>query len=321
MINIKYGTDNNKIDITKIVQDKFTLNGITEISNIDHVRSFHFGDPEYGIVKNIFYNNNKIENKNQNIKLYIKKKIYIYFFICCINNYLKITNYIYNYIKNSSIYDSITEIRCVITNSKNDKDLKNFYKYEKIKIIHKEYENLGNNSEYIILNLLKKDSSLDNFYVLYLHTKGVSERHQNIVMQKNISSWINYLLYFNIDCFETIYKNLDNYDAISTNLIGNNSNIFNNNYNNINELIEKEGWCGPSWPYIFSGNFWWSKSSYIKDISNCKKEYPSAEFWITCGKNGKFLSLFNVNHNFYESEYEEHKYKNKELMLYEKINY
>jgi len=247
-------------------------------------------------------------------------KNYIYMTICCINNCNFIVNFIYNYLKKSKLFDIIDEIRCVIINSKNIEIINNFIKLPKIKVIYKEFDNIGNYSEYITLNLLLEHSKLENFNVLYIHSKGVSDRHQDTNSFKNILSWIKYLLYFNIDKYEIVLHNLQFYDSIGVNLNGNNTNIFTNNYNSISKLINNEGWCGPSWPYHFSGNFWWSKSNYIKNLNNCLKEYPASEFWITTGKTGKFLCLWNAEHNFYESEYNSDIYINQDLKLYTRIN-
>ena len=314
-----YGTNNKKIDITNIVYSNYCNENKIIIPEDDSIRAFYFGDPEFGTVKNIYIDNKNYGSKKINI---YEKKILIYFTICCINNFLEISEHIYNSLKqNNELFNSIYEIRLIILNAKNDNLLKSFYNYEKINVIYKFDSNPGNQGEYITMNIIKKHSQTDDFYILYLHSKGVSDRHQTNKMKKNILSWTNYLLYFNINYFEFIYNNLEIFDVIGVQLHGNNSNNYYKNFCGIEDLISKEGYCGPSWPYHFSGNFWWSKSEYIKNIRNPEEKYPAAEFWITNGNTAKLLTLWNENINFYEEELKKSLYENKLLKLDTKYNY
>ena len=264
---------------------------------------------------------------NSKIKINIttsETPIYIYITVCCINNYSdmfnKLIDSIYN---NESLYNLISEIRLIIFYSDNDFLLQKYYSHSKIKIIQKFKQNFGNNTEYYSLNILKKHSMNENFYVLYLHTKGVSERHQNKLIQEKINYWIDYLLYFNINYFNYIINNLCNYSAIGVDLNGNNCNKYYSNFKNLNELIEKEGLLGENYPYCYGGNFWWSKSEYIKDISDCEITYPASEFFITNGNNGKygkFLCLWNSKVDFYKIKYTKDNYINKKLKCYVYFN-
>ena len=106
----------------------------------------------------------------------------------------------------------------------------------------------------------------EDFNVLYLHSKGVKWNNK----KQCISDWVSLLLYFNIKYHEEILNKLDNYDVIGVNL-------------SLENIIH------------FSGNFWWSKSSYIKTLNKeIMKQYCGPEFWITQKKTGKFLSLFQL---------------------------
>ncbi len=160
---------------------------------------------------------------------------------------------------------------------------------------------------------------IDDFYVLYLHTKGVSERHQNKLSQSNINSWTDYLLYFNINYYDYILKNLEKYSVIGVDLNGNNCNKYYSNFKNLDELVNKEGLAGNNYPYHYGGNFWWSKSDYIKKIAQCEENYPAAEFFITNGNKGEFgnfLCLYNSNCDFYNTKYTKNKYIEQKLNTY-----
>ena len=68
------------------------------------------------------------------------------------------------------LYDIIKEIRCVVLGNI-DISQESFFKNDKIKVIY--YSNDINLYEQKILSLLYEDSQKEDFYVLYLHSKGV----------------------------------------------------------------------------------------------------------------------------------------------------
>jgi hypothetical protein len=151
------------------------------------------------------------------------------------------------------------------------------------------------------LPTLKKiyDFSLKNknSNILYLHTKGVGKQ-----INLCIEDWVNYEIYFLIEKHQLCLDMIKNYNTVGVDL-------------------RKE----PTLHY--SGNFWWSKSSYIStlpdpfDFSNINK-YPNPlnsqrhnqEFWICYNSNtGKSKSLWDCKINVYERHlhrYEPYKYIN-----------
>jgi hypothetical protein len=208
---------------------------------------------------------------------------YIYIHVCCLNNWKEIFNKLLFDIKESKLYDKVTKIRCNIL-TKNNNDL-NFFNDDKIEII-------GTNNdiklyEQSTINLLYEHSLLEDFNVLYIHTKGVKYNNKNI----NVTDWVKYLSYFNIYKHDICINELLNYDVIGVN------------------LLKK--------PVLhFSGNFWWSKSKYIRKLNKCKYiNYNSPEFWITENKNGNYLCLWISQTNHYCKRYEETNYINKPINL------
>jgi hypothetical protein len=122
----------------------------------------------------------------------------------------------------------------------------------------------------------------DNYNVLYLHTKNVGKDINHCIEDQ-----IVYNLHFLIKKWETNINKLIDYDACGVDL-------------------RQE-------PTLhFSGNFWWSKSSYIIslpspiDFNNLTK-YPNPlnslrhnqEFWI-CYNNNKFYSNWDCGISVYE---------------------
>ena len=207
---------------------------------------------------------------------------YIYIHVCCINNWKDIFNKIVLDIKLSGLYNKIIKIRCNILTESNEDLL--FFIDDKIEIIGSSNNlNLFENST---INLLHEHALLEDFNVLYMHTKGVKHNNSNI----NVTDWVEYLSYFNIYKYNTCINELVNYDAIGVNL-------------------QKHDDA----PLHYSGNFWWSKSEYIRKLDKCKYiNYNSPEFWLTENSVGNYLSLWNSNTHHYKDRYEKHNYINKE---------
>lgn len=201
------------------------------------------------------------------------KDVYVYIHVCCLGEWKLIFSNILFHIKNSGLYDIIKEIRCGILGDFDE----NLFKDEKIKIVYNHYDT--SLYETSTINKILKDSHTDDFLVLYLHTKGVTK-----VNNKNVMDWVNYMLYFNIYKYKDCINLLKNHDCIGVNLQQ-----------------------GPEIHY--SGNFWWSKSLYIRKLNKCPNDYSSAEKWLTKEEIGKFVCLWASNINHYTTEYPESKYR------------
>ena len=192
------------------------------------------------------------------------KPIYIYIHICVKNNWLSILTNLINNIKNSKLYNIICKIRCfVLGNMDTIPDILND---EKI-IIVKTHPNYGQYERFTLKNLYD-DCFKEDFYVLYLHTKGI--RHQN---SKPIKDWVEYLIHFNIHRHKDMIDLLEENNCVGVNL-------------------------KDKYQLHYSGNFWWSKSSHIinleKKIGN---NYTDPEFWVTSKKyNCKYASLYLYQH-------------------------
>uniref|UniRef100_A0A6C0EZF5 Glycosyltransferase 2-like domain-containing protein n=1 Tax=viral metagenome TaxID=1070528 RepID=A0A6C0EZF5_9ZZZZ len=105
--------------------------------------------------------------------------------------------------------------------------------------------------------------------ILYLHTKGICYDDNN----QKINDWIDMMLYFLVEKYELCISKLDS--GIQT--VG-------CNYFDVKN------------PPHFSGNFWWSKSSYINTLPLLiESEFAyrnDAEFWL-CKNNPTVYELHN----------------------------
>jgi hypothetical protein len=141
--------------------------------------------------------------------------------------------------------------------------------------------------EYPSLNLIKQ-ISIDNAdsYVLYLHTKGITQSGPKL---NNVNDWINMMLYFLVEKHDECIRKLKEYDTVGC------------NYHLATHFC----------PVHYSGNFWWSKSSYINklhllDETNVDKAY--AEFWLFTS-NPKYYNIHSSGDiNLYLDSYPMERY-------------
>jgi hypothetical protein len=148
----------------------------------------------------------------------------------------------------------------------------------------------ANGNEFVTLDLIEKDKNKfgDSDYILYLHTKGASK--QNNAGYNSIISWRHLMNYYNIELNKKVF------------------NIFEKTaYNTYGVLLGKAG----NWK-IYSGNFWWAKSSYLKTIEmdGVKRNRYNAEVdYIQNGIDWKPYSPYNKegeNHYLIEFKREEY---------------
>jgi hypothetical protein len=114
-----------------------------------------------------------------------------------------------------------------------------------------------------------------DYYILYLHTKGVTHP----IDKQCIQDWLDCMLYFNVELWRENIKALDcGYDASGINVITD--------------------------PFVhYQGNFWWAKASYIAnliDIRSLKEpkgrlwsERHKAEMWILSNPCARINELYN----------------------------
>jgi len=226
------------------------------------------------------------------------KKIYGFYFIAAINSFKElVTEQIYR-LTNSELYKKTDKlfIRVFYENEKDKIFLLNFLSnLEKVEISFTD----KNEYEFGILNIIKKISTIENFYCYYFHTKGVSITEDNFlkykikkfnVLKRNVESWRKIMEFFLFDKFEDNLKRLDeNFDCCGVNL----------------KPTKKTK------SYHYPGNFWWSTSYYIQKlppIDSLDLNYRwNAEFWIGLGL-GKMYSYcddikIGYKHNTLPEEY------------------
>ena len=216
-----------------------------------------------------------------------------YIHICQKNGWKLIYDLIIEKIKSSGLYTNITELRLsVLSDDGIFIDDERFYE-PKISIIYK-----GRSEEYERPTLLYIKSHCiydgENTFYFYVHTKGI--RHLGTEQEPFVIDWIKLLLYWNIEKWETSLSILSQ-DCYWT---------YGCNHTGIH----------------YSGNFWWSKPSHIRRLSDYIPEYYTApEDWVTMLYYGQikvpihreYYSVFNsglegLGH--YTNPYSETNYRN-----------
>jgi hypothetical protein len=204
-------------------------------------------------------------NISNNMKIdFIKKRpIFGVYFICCIGNYLDIVKKQLCKLIQSKLYDLSDEIFCFVCQEKQDCiDL--LKQFKKIKIISTQ-ENLY--EKFAINNYKKYLPVNDNYYLYYMHSKGVTKS------EKCFEDWRNLCDYFTIEKWRLSIELLEYYDCVGTNL---------------KNFPKKH----------YSGNFWWSKSEHLNRLKNVNDGYLSTEMYVCSYMKTNYVSIYQsyVNH-------------------------
>jgi len=204
-----------------------------------------------------------------------RRPVYIYIHVSCINTWKTVFQKLLGDIKRSGLYDKAREIRIgVLGGCSRDA----IFDDPKISVMFDD----GNLAlhETSTINRLYEDAKRGDFDVLYLHTKGVTK-----VGSKPVEDWVDYMLHFAVHNHEKCIELLKGgRDAVGVNLL--------------NE------------PAVhYSGNFWWSKTEYIRRLERCEHtHYHAPEFWLCSDTNGKFESLWDSGINHYHNRYPKSSY-------------
>ena len=190
------------------------------------------------------------------------KNIIGYFHICQKEGWKKSFDLIFSVIKSSGLYNVTREIRIGIVNDNQciieDERLND----PKINIILcKSSEEYERPTLYHMRIHADVDQGENLYY--YVHSKAISHFGNN--NESCIIDWINYMLYWNIEKWRLAVRMLSDYDTYGCNAIARQH---------------------------YSGNFWWTKSSHLKNLPVFIDSYYTAPEDYICKKNNK---MFNIH--------------------------
>lgn len=170
-------------------------------------------------------------------------RINIFWHICAINYWRDVVQDQLDSLQESGLLSKCEKVHITFL-GENKEDL-NWLVSDKIQI--KNFSKNLKNYERICLNDLKDWSQQNESYVFYFHSKGVSKPQ----FRDNIWSWRKMMEYFLVQNHQKCIELLGSHDAIGISLreVGTDAKILNENHK-----------------FHFSGNFWWSKTNYLKKI-------------------------------------------------------
>lgn len=227
-----------------------------------------------------------------------KKDIYIFFHICCIHKYIFVTNEMINELLKSGLYDESKKIFYTILGNMDSNLRKRIISLNKFELIHLSHD--ITEVEYPTLINLYNFTQKNDAYIMYIHTKGVS------LPQDSFRQYWRKRL---------IQKVIKEY-KVCISFLNEGSDVCGSGWK---EKLDTETNYNQGEYEHFSGNFWWSKSEFIKKLPNifdirdnfmCFKKVDflkyrvQCEFWvgmaenINVGVNGELNKEYS-NCNFY----------------------
>jgi hypothetical protein len=260
------------LPLMEVTEDRYIVEhwliGNLEKYDYRYFLSFHHTpyDLYQTAVKTNEYNLKIINNNVLNTlktKFIKKRNIYGIYFICCIGNYMNVIQNQINKLIQSDLYDTSEQIICFVCKRKSD-CIKLLKKYKKIKIV----STSRNVYEKFAINQYKQHLPInENYYLYYLHSKGVSQNG------KCFEDWRNLCDYFTIEKWRLSVELLEYYDCVGTNL---------------KNFPKKH----------YSGNFWWSKSEHLERLKNVNDGYLSTEMYVCSYMKTNYVSIYQsyVNH-------------------------
>lgn len=204
--------------------------------------------------------------------------IYGFYHIACLNHWKDVFDD--QIIKTNKINFDKVYISVIYNNNEDLEYINNniTYKFEIVKTSSNVYD-----YEFGILKYMWDKAQNEDFLCFYFHTKGVSICDETKTfyfgcedlnhLLKSVNAWREYMEYFLFEKQQDNIKYLENYDAVGVSL--------------------------SSAPTLhFSGNFWWSKSSYIKKLTNVSNlplhNRYAAEYWIGNNNKGNLFPICRI---------------------------
>jgi len=181
----------------------------------------------------------------------VGENIYIFYHVYCNKNTLDVVKDQTTKIIFSGLYDTVTHVYCFLTGEKNYIDIIAEY----ISILPSKFkvEAFGiNDTTYERFTLTKIINYItDNDKFLYIHSKGVSGKHDNDLNKKNnIALWSNFMEYFLIKKHKDCIEALNTYDIVGSMY-----------FYDVPPIMLPH----------YGGNFWWSTGKYYIKLV---KTYP-----------------------------------------------
>jgi hypothetical protein len=214
----------------------------------------------------------------------------IFWHVCGINNYIDVTQEQWHAIASSGLIDKIDKIYLTYLGKDRAEIQWLLDKHPKI-TLQNFHEDIKHYERLCLMSLLDYSKNTEA-NILYIHAKGVS-RPDN----PHIQDWRRMMEHFLIHRHERCLELIKDYDALGILVCnsGNGERITNENHK-----------------FHFSGNFWWSKTSYLRNLPSLYQSHINdlshncrwwlCETWLLHAyPNVKMLELYkDANVHFYK---------------------
>lgn len=277
--NINKIKKNNDIRLLKEPNNSFLLNIKKKCCEIikQNIINLQLYDCSYN---EIDYNFNYNKYNETSFPFYI-----VYHIAIIDNKWKEITQSSYNkLIKSGILYDKMLKgIKISFLGDENNiQELKNIWIHNKVEIINNGMN--YNLYEYPALQLIKNISNQEKneCYILYF-------KYNNLLCDNK--NYIDYLEYFNIERYKHSIKKLKDYDVVSCNYYPNCDDVY----------YVKKPFYFTLFNEHYNGNFWWSKTSYIKTLKKLEydeKKISKLLFWICENEQCKLWSYYSSSIDF-----------------------
>lgn len=219
-------------------------------------------------------------------------KINIFWHICAINHWKEVVSDQFDCLYKSGLFFDCEKIHITFLGN-NSKDL-DWILSDKIEI--RNFSKNLKHYEKLCLNDLRTWSETNDSYVFYFHTKGVSKPQY----KENIWAWRKMMEHFLIEKYIKCVDFLETNDAIGISIcdVGTDAKISNENHK-----------------FHFSGNFWWSKTDYLKFLPKIPEldmsvagNYWLCERWVLHPwPNVRAFEMYKSKHvHYYEIQVEDY---------------
>lgn len=231
-------------------------------------------------------------------------KILGFYHICMQNQWLSIVKEQVEIITKTKLYDATEEIFIGCLGSLEDKNILLKILPRKFKIIF--YNKNIHLYEIPTLQYLQDLSKNQEFLAWYIHTKGIfSEKTTNKI---NVTAWRRMMEYFIIKEWDKCVKIIRQSGCDACGI-------------EIRKTFKKL--ILPEKPrHHFSGNFWWSKSKYVRTLPNITECWNTnnknrfiAEAFIGMSPFPRLWSFYNSGADLYEVNIDKNLYENKYIKL------
>jgi hypothetical protein len=201
---------------------------------------------------------------------------YIYLHICTLGEFVDIVQKIIDTLSISGLWDEVDEVRYGVLGNEVDLVIKMMNQYPKTKCIFSHPDTSF--FERATLHRLREDClrMTEPAHILYLHSKGITKRHVDAVIDRWTVSMLDGLTTYRSLCWRALEEG--NVTVGSFAMKG---------------LKDIQGQL---LPVHFSGNFWWARSDHVASLPLIGPDYLDPEMWILGSLSDKYpYTVINDN--------------------------